>query len=91
MHPVVIPANEVASDARQVVLGADQAEYQGLPATMTSDGNVVVTRWQFTDGERVAILNGAGIDMIHLPMGHPFQPIMPSVQGVEPEGEWDPS
>lgn len=56
VDPRVDPAL-VPQGSRAVVIAEHQAEYQDLPSVRTPNG-YVITRWQFTEAERRAILHG---------------------------------
>lgn len=84
MRPVVIEPGEWP-EGRPVVFGADQPEYEGLPALVNRDG-VVVTRWRLSAEERGAILDGACIELAVLTFGRALQPVSLRVQGVSTEG-----
>jgi hypothetical protein len=64
-------------DGRAVVYGADQPEYQPLPAWVRQDHRVV-TRWRLTWRERVAALLGRSLYMEVMTFGSPIQPIFPT-------------
>lgn len=58
----------------EIVYGALQDEYQGLPAIRTPAGKVL-TRWTFTDEEREAIHAGADVFLTVLTFNQPLQPL----------------
>ena len=64
---------------RTVVFAKDQPQYAPLPSTI--DGDTVWSRWQLTEGERKAILDGACIELGLMTFGKPLQPILLQVQG----------
>jgi hypothetical protein len=66
-----------------VVFAKDQPEYLQLPAR--TDGQMVVTTWQLTAAERVAILAGAPIILKISTLGKPLQPVGLYIPGVEEE------
>jgi hypothetical protein len=70
-----------------VIFAKDQPEYLQLPAR--SDGHSVVTTWELTAAERVAILAGASIILQVSTFGQPLQPLSIYVQGVEEEAGQD--
>lgn len=84
MNPIefVEPDEAIAAgNQRRVVFGADQPEYRPLPALLSGEG-IVTTRWQPTEIERRAILDGASVDVETLTFGAALQPMRVWVQGV---------
>jgi hypothetical protein len=63
------------SEAIETVFGANQPEYQPLPAVyLDTPARNVITRWRLTEDERLAIAAGADIVMQQLTFWHPYQP-----------------
>lgn len=88
MRPVEIPDHdlEAALDAPfvKVVYGADQEEYRPLPAVVLREPEGrVITRWQPTEDERRAIMDGACIELCLATFNGPLQPLLVGVQGVQ--------
>lgn len=50
----------LADDAREVVFGANQPEYQPLPALVFPDGRILI-EWTFTEEERARIARGENL------------------------------
>lgn len=67
--------------ARAMTFAADQTEYNPLPALIELDGRVH-TRWQLSEDERRAILDGACIVLEVLTFNQPLQPLALRVEGV---------
>lgn len=65
-----------------VVFAEDQPEYEPLPAAIV--GNALYTKWQLTENERRAIMDGARVDLLIWTCGRPLQPVVLQVEGVEP-------
>ena len=61
-------------DRAEVVYGANQPQYVGLPVVREDDG-LVVSRWHFSFKERVTILFGGSIWISILTFRKPLQPI----------------
>lgn len=60
----------------ETVFGEGQPEYLPLPAVYLSQPNVpVITRWRFTQEERVKIANGADLVHTSLTFGSRLQPV----------------
>lgn len=55
-----IPPQCVPPESRANIINGPNNEYRDLPAVITPMGHVI-TRWQPTDAERTAILNGEDI------------------------------
>jgi hypothetical protein len=68
-----------------VVFAKDQPEYRQLPAR--TDAECVITTWQLTAVERVAILAGAPVVLQVMTFGGPLQPVSIYVEGCEAEME----
>lgn len=80
----MLPVSPVIPGAEEYecVLGADQPEYIPLPCLrIASDPGPVITRWRFTDEERLAIAGGADLVFTQLTFGHPFSPVHLQVTG----------
>lgn len=58
-----------------------QHQYATLPSHTTEEG-VVWSRWQLTENERRAILDGACVELGQWTFGHSLQPVVLLVQGV---------
>lgn len=61
-----------------IVFGANQPEYQPLPALKMPDGEVI-TCWEFTDDEIERLVKGRRIYFSQLTFNNPLQPVMPMV------------
>lgn len=60
----------------EIMLGENQPEYVPLPAVyLDSPARPMITRWELTDEERLAIANGADIVMQQLTFWRAFQPV----------------
>lgn len=77
----MIPVKPLTA-GRHVTYAADQPEYNPLPAVVEPDGTVH-TRWQLTDDERRAILDGACITLAILTFNTPLQPLLMAVEGTD--------
>ena len=67
----------------RVVFGAGQPQYNPLPAlVLDTPERHVVSRWQFTEDERRAILDGACLELSQMTFGEPIQPVHLSIEGV---------
>ena len=63
-----------------IVLGAGQPEYQGLPALITKDETrQVISCWELTAEEIQGVIKNGVIWISQLSFGHPVQPLLPSV------------
>jgi hypothetical protein len=71
VHPSLLPPG-----CRALVVAEHQDEYLNLPSIVTPDARVI-TRWQLTDHERVALLDGA--DVYLTIWGVPIRPVFLSV------------
>jgi len=59
------------------IFGADQSEYQPLPAYRVGDENkTVVSRWRLSWRERLRVLISGNILLSRMTFGHPIQPSM---------------
>lgn len=76
------PIEVTGIDGRSITYGANQSEYEPLPAVVQSDGTIW-TRWQLSPEERRAILDGAAIELSVMTFGQPIQPLYMRVQGIE--------
>ena len=76
MVPVspVIPGHE----GEERVFGADQPEYQPLPALVVGSDSLL-TRWHLTWRERLRILWTGDLYLWLMPFGRPLQPVLPTV------------
>lgn len=66
-----------------VVMAKDQPEYAQLPARVSADRVFVTTRWQLDEEDTAAIEAGGDILLRLMTFGHPLQPIMIAVGGLE--------
>jgi hypothetical protein len=72
------------SKSIEVLLGADQPQYETLPALyLDTVSRPMVTRWRFSKEERQAIAEGADIVLQQLTFGSLFQPV--NLQVVMPD------
>lgn len=71
VHPSLLPPG-----CRALVVAEQQDEYQNLPSIVTTDGRVI-TRWELTEAERRALLNGE--DVYLTIFGVPIRPVFLSV------------
>lgn len=72
------------SKSIEIVLGANQPEYEPLPAVYLDTPCVpMITRWRLTDEERQDIANGCDIVFTQLTFGRPFQPVHFQLAGPE--------
>ena len=62
-----------------IVFGANQKEYQPLPALRTPDGQVI-TCWKFTDEEIERLVKNKCIYLQQLTFNNPLQPILPIIE-----------
>lgn len=63
IDPRLVPAGSKA-----IVIAEHQEEYRALPSIRTPDG-MVITRWEFSDAERRAILLGEDLYVTILSAG----------------------
>ncbi len=82
MNPV-IPRS--GGEGKPIVFAANQPQYRPLPARVTLRG--VNTEWQPTIEEARAIFNGARVMLRVLTFGRPLQPVLLTVEGVDPGPE----
>lgn len=73
-------------EQNEVILAKDQPEYEPLPALLGGAPllRVVLTRWEFSEEERIAIEAGQDLFLTTLTFGKPFHPIRFSVGKPEP-------
>ena len=73
--------------AAEVTIAENQLEYKPLVAALYQDegATVLLTRWRFTDEDRVRIAAGEDLYLGVKTFGHPLQPL---IVGVGPEG-WE--
>lgn len=71
MKPIQFPG-------QNVVFGANQPEYQPLPAMKLPDGEVI-TCWELTDDEILRIQESKKIYFSQLTFNQPLQAILPMV------------
>ena len=70
------------SESIEVVLGKDQPEYLPLPCvSLDTPARPMLTRWELSDEERMALAQGADIVLTQLTFAHPFQPVHLQVVG----------
>ncbi len=81
MNPV-IPRS--GGEGKPVVFAAEQPQYRPLPALVTDDG-VVLSEWELTYAERRAVADGARLRVRQLTDGALLQPILLTIEGVDPE------
>lgn len=60
--------------AALIVLGANQPQYDPLPAAIDGNG-LVLTEWEFSAEELAAILAGGRLRLWTYTFGSPFQPV----------------
>ena len=72
IDPALVPPNSKA-----VVMGEHQPEFLDLPSVRTPDGKII-TRWTFTEEERLSILRGGDIYLTVYSYG-PMYPVCLSV------------
>ena len=63
------------------VYGAGQPEYELLVAR-TVVGKALLTKWQLSEDDRRAILDGANLMLHILTFGHPLQPVSLWIEGT---------
>lgn len=63
---------------QNVVFGADQPEYQPLPALRLHDGQVI-TCWELTDEELAEVIKNKCIYLQQMTFNTPLQPVYLSV------------
>ena len=80
MRPI---APDESYGGKQVIFAENQPELLPLPAR--TDGEAVITAWELTAAERVAVLAGAPIMLQVITGGRFLQPVSLYVQGVEEE------
>ena len=64
----------MSEDARRVIYAANQPEYLPLPALVFPDGKVL-TEWEPTEAERLAIAHGEHIRLWIWTFNGPLQPV----------------
>lgn len=79
-----VPAMLVPSGSKPVVIAEHQTEYRALPSIRTPDGQVI-TRWEFTDAERRAVMLGEDLYVTILSHG-PINPLFCTVGPVDWSG-----
>ncbi len=73
----------VAFEGQNTVFGAEQPEYQPLPAHVATDKpeGTVTTCWQLTPEElTIIVMNGGKLWLQQLSFGQALQPQLPSVE-----------
>jgi hypothetical protein len=69
-------------DPALVIFAKNQPEYMPLPALTFTDGKIL-TEWELTEAERLALANGAPLRLWIWRFDQPLQPVMLQVAGVE--------
>lgn len=71
----VLPGHEHV--IKETVFGAGQPQYTSLPAVIVpgSEGEVL-TRWEFSEEEKLAIANGASLYLSVMTFGRSFHPVL---------------
>lgn len=82
MNPVIPRSGE----GRPTVFAADQPQYRPLPARVTEEG-AISTEWELTAAERKAVADGARVQLRVLTFGGLLQPVLLTVEGVDPGPE----
>ena len=77
----MIPTEPADEFGQLVVFAKDQPQYQQLPARVSN--GVVTSRWQLSEDERRAILDGACVMLESWTFGRPLQPVRLWIEGVE--------
>jgi hypothetical protein len=72
-----------ASGQFKVIIAENQAEYDKLPALIDRESGIVITEWQLTPEEVIALVDGGRIRLFTITKGAPFHPI--AFQVVEAE------
>ncbi len=70
----VSPVISEALQSREVVYAKNQPEYRQLPVLRSSDG-VVLSRWQLTEAERIAVAAGADLFLSVHTFNQMLQPV----------------
>lgn len=65
--------------APEVSIAQGQEEYLELTGAVHHGGEVLVTRWRFSDEDRARVAAGEDLYLAHLTFGGPFQPIIVQV------------
>jgi hypothetical protein len=76
-----IPLEMLPENCRAVVVAEGQPQYTALPSVVTPGGQVI-TRWQFTEAERWAIIKGEDLYITLLSAGQ-ISPFMPSIGPID--------
>lgn len=63
-----VPPSLVPAGSKPVVIAEHQKEYRALPSIRTPDG-MVITRWEFTEAERRAVMLGEDLYVTILSQG----------------------
>lgn len=79
VHPDLLPPG-----CRALVVAEKQDEYLNLPSIVTPDARVI-TRWQLTDAERLALIEGE--DVYLTIWGVPIRPVFLCVGPTDWRGE----
>ena len=83
------PVDLEAEGHKDVIVFAEhQPQYESLPAVLVEPG-VVWTRWQLSEDERRAIMDGARIELWVWTFGKALQPVMLAVEGVQDNSQKD--
>ncbi len=83
------PTDPDGLPGKRTIFAENQPEYIPLPSTV-EDGGEVWSRWELTETERIAIANGACIELRVSTFGHSLQPLYMRVQVVGEPHEDDP-
>jgi len=81
MKPVDVSPS-LPIEGQHVVYAADQPEYQPLPV-WRKPGGEVISRWQFSWRDRLAVLFGRDLYVEVLTFNQPLQPIFPALSEKE--------
>ena len=75
MVPVLVDKFAATPEPRATIIRGNDSDIKDLPALIWKDGTVM-TEWQPTEGERVALLAGENIRLWVMTGGKPLQPII---------------
>lgn len=76
------PTDPQGLPGRRTDWAKNQSQYETLPSHTTPAG-VVWSRWQLTEDERRAILDGACVELGQWTFGQSLQPVYLRIQGIE--------
>jgi len=82
MRPISHSESGHPAGSKVVHFGADQPEYEPLPALLLEDG-AAYTVWDLSEKERRAVAAGARIELFLYTFGRPLQPVFIRVEGIE--------